>query len=352
MSQSRGATIPSLDGLRAISILFVFLGHGIGGVEGHSFLFRLALLHSGLGVEVFFVISGYLITSLLLAEKAAFGSISLRLFYLRRALRILPAFLVFVGTVFVLSALGYIDVPSRLWIFILTYTVNFTVSVWNVGHLWSLSVEEHFYLLWPLVVRYARLRTCVGVAILAIFGGVLIPAASAAIGHQLLNPALRYATPLVLGPIAMGCLLAIAEPWVERSMSSGSRWLGPAALAATAAILVLDTIDAGAVYPLRSVILDALLTFVVARLVFRPVGLAANVLNSRSLVFVGKLSYSLYLWQQLFMNPFSNAPLCRFPWNVMAACATACASWFIVESRFLKLRARFRRTARGRSRDS
>ena len=140
-------TIPSLDGLRAISIGLVLLGHATRFGLGHSFLFRLAVAHAVLGVDVFFVISGYLITTLLLEEKIKFGTISLRLFYLRRALRILPAFLVFVGTLFVLSALGYIDIPSRLWIFVLTYTSNFTPRVWDVGHLWSLSVEEHFYFL-------------------------------------------------------------------------------------------------------------------------------------------------------------------------------------------------------------
>ncbi len=348
MNRQGAGRIPSLDGLRAISILFVFLGHGIGGAEGHSFLFRLALLHSGLGVDVFFVISGYLITGLLLQERARFGDISLGLFYLRRALRILPAFLVFASVVFVLSLLGYVDIPARLWIFIVTYTVNFTVSVWNIGHLWSLSVEEHFYLLWPLAVRYARIRTCVGIAVVAVFGGVLIEAISGATGHALINPSLRYATPLVLGPIAMGCLLAIAAPtiersWVMRKMTPGTGWTGLATLAAVAAILLLDTLDFGTGNRLRDIVKDGVLTLVVARFVFLPVGLAATMLNSWPLVFVGQLSYSLYLWQQLFMNPFSNALLCRFPWNVTAACATACASYFLIERPLLGLRGRFRR---------
>jgi peptidoglycan/LPS O-acetylase OafA/YrhL len=350
MNRRTAGVIPSLDGLRAISIGLVLLGHGIIPLGvGHSFLFRLAFQHSGLGVEIFFVISGYLITNLLLKEKAEFGSISLRLFYIRRALRILPAFLVYVGTVFVLSALGYIDVPSRLWIFVLTYTINFTPGLWDaghwvVGHLWSLSVEEHFYFLWPLAVRFWSIRACVGIATVAIFTGILIRAVYVATGYQLVDPALRYATPFVLGPIAMGCLLAIAGPRVKRTMLQNPHWTGPAAmLLAILAILVLDTVDLGSLNRFRNIILDLLLTFVVARFVFQPTGLAADLLNSGPLISIGKLSYSLYLWQELFMNPFSGILICTFPWNAMAAFTAACGSYFLIETRFLSLRRHFRR---------
>jgi len=164
LNRRDAGTLPSLDGLRAFSIGLVLLGHAIGLGEKRSFHFRYFFLHDGLGVHIFFVISGFLITTLLLTERAEFGSISVRLFYIRRALRILPAFGVLAATTFILSSLGYLDVPSWLWVFVFTYTVNFSAfastfsfahGVWAVGHLWSLSVEEQFYLLWPLVLRFA-----------------------------------------------------------------------------------------------------------------------------------------------------------------------------------------------------
>jgi len=346
MSETTGAAkaVPSLDGLRAISIGLVLLGHATRLGLGHSFPFRLAFSHAILGVDVFFVISGYLITTLLLEEKAKFGSISLRLFYIRRSLRILPAFLVFVGTLFVMNVMGYANIPTRLWIFILTYTSNFTPRVWVVGHLWSLSVEEHFYLLWPLAVRFAKIRTCVGIAVLAIFTGILIRAAAALTGYQIVNPNLPDATPYVVGPIAMGCLLAIAGTRARTIALRCRKWAGPATLLATAVILLLDTVDLRAANRLRDIVMNLLVTLVVARFVFLPTGLAAACLNSRPLVFIGKLSYSLYLWQQLFMHPSSKAAICKFPWNVMGAFATSCASYFLIEARFLKLRKRFRRT--------
>jgi peptidoglycan/LPS O-acetylase OafA/YrhL len=147
--------IPSLDGLRAVSIILVIASHAIQGT--HSFVFRLFFLHSDLGVRVFFIISGFLITSLLLRERAETGRISLPLFYIRRTLRILPPFVLFVGVVAIFNAFGIIQVPPGNWIYALTYTMNFdTHAPWVLGHLWSLSVEEQFYLLWPLVMRFAR----------------------------------------------------------------------------------------------------------------------------------------------------------------------------------------------------
>src|SRR5580704_11741471 len=115
--------IASLDCLRAVSILLVLASHSIQGT--HSFLFRLLFLHADLGVRVFFVISGFLITNLLMTERAETGGISLRLFYLRRTLRILPAFCLFVGCVAILNAFGIITVPPGNWVYVLTYTFNF-----------------------------------------------------------------------------------------------------------------------------------------------------------------------------------------------------------------------------------
>lgn len=346
MEPREARTIPSLDGLRAISIVLVLLGHGIGGAEGHSFLFRFALLHADLGVRIFFVISGFLITRLLIEEKERFGSISLRLFYIRRALRILPAFLAYVGVAFALSAFGVIEIPARLWIFVLTYTINFTQSVWQVGHLWSLSVEEHFYMLWPLAMRFASLRACVWIAVTAIFGGVLVRGLFVTTGYELINPQFRYATPLVLGPIAMGCLLAMAQDRVRRFIGAFPQWTGATATAAgIGALLAMDALDLGSANRILRMVMDLVLTGLLARFVFVPGGLAGRVLNSAPLVFVGKLSYSLYLWQQLSMNPFGHAILNRFPWNLLVACAAGCASWFVIETRFLRLRQRFRRVS-------
>src|SRR6266851_10261850 len=119
----RRGSIPSLDGLRAISIGLVILGHAYAPKLLGT---RLLFAHPGLGVRIFFVISGYLITSLLLEEIKQFGEVSLPLFYARRALRILPAFLLFVAALVTLNRLSVIWLPPGSLLAVLTYTVNFS----------------------------------------------------------------------------------------------------------------------------------------------------------------------------------------------------------------------------------
>src|ERR1700722_13578240 len=141
--------IPSLDGLRAIAISLVFIGHAAAQTaEGGHFFFL--WVYANFGVQIFFVISGYLITTLLLREHDRTGSISLADFYRRRAYRILPAAYAFILTIFVLQwkTLTKWDVSSSL-LYLLNYDSG---RPWNLGHLWSLSVEEQFYLLWPLTL--------------------------------------------------------------------------------------------------------------------------------------------------------------------------------------------------------
>jgi peptidoglycan/LPS O-acetylase OafA/YrhL len=141
--------LPSLDGLRAISIILVLLGHA-GGPRGFQRINLQIGDYAHLGVVVFFVISGFLITSLLMHEYDTTRRISLRLFYARRTLRIFPASYFYLCVICLLSASNFIHLRGvDIW-HAFTYTVNFFPGrSWQVGHLWSLSVEEQFYLLWP-----------------------------------------------------------------------------------------------------------------------------------------------------------------------------------------------------------
>jgi peptidoglycan/LPS O-acetylase OafA/YrhL len=339
------AAIPSLDGLRAVSIMLVLAGHAIAFPASHSFLFRALFLHADLGVRIFFVISGFLITSLLIQERSEFGCISLRLFYIRRALRILPAASLFVGIVALLNVLGFVSVPGRDWVYVLTYTVNFTRPAWVVGHLWSLSVEEQFYLLWPLAMKIARPRTCMAIAILALLAGIAVRAVYTATGIKLVDTQLRYAFPFVCGPIAMGCLLAMWAGRV-RDMIVSSKFLssGRILVFALPLIALLDTPDLGTANRFLGLLTNSLLTLCVAQLVFFPTSVLGRLLNTAPLVLIGKLSYSLYLWQQLFLNPFSSAPISRILVGLAATLAAASASYWGLEVRFLGLRKRFRHT--------
>ena len=149
--------IPSLDGLRAISILLVVLAHlSKTGHAPHVF----KSYYANLGVDCFFVISGYLITTILLKEHRLTSTISLREFYVRRAYRIFPAAFVFMS----LALVAYW--PQFRWYNITAaflYLANFDLTrPWIFGHLWSLGVEEQFYLLWPSVLkRWHKHRTII-----------------------------------------------------------------------------------------------------------------------------------------------------------------------------------------------
>src|SRR5262249_19081408 len=123
------------------------------------------------GVRVFFVISGYLITQLLLAEQAKTGAISLKGFYLRRAFRIFPASYTYVGLILIFNAVGWVALMPWDPTCALTYTVNYPPArAWPLGHLWSLSVEEQFYLGWPalLLLLGATRAPLLAAAVLAI----------------------------------------------------------------------------------------------------------------------------------------------------------------------------------------
>lgn len=152
------ARIPSLDGLRAISIVMVLVAHASG-----TRLFPVPASAGNLlglgefGVHVFFVISGFLITGLLLDELARTNRVDLRRFYLRRALRIFPPYYTYLAVVFLLALAGALQLAPRDMAHGLTYTSNYyPARSWFLGHTWSLSVEEQFYLLWPAVLMLAE----------------------------------------------------------------------------------------------------------------------------------------------------------------------------------------------------
>jgi peptidoglycan/LPS O-acetylase OafA/YrhL len=341
MASSR--QIPSLDGLRAISVVLVMVGHGVSA-RSHSFAFRLLLLHQNLGVRIFFVISGFLITTLLLDERSVFKGVSLRLFYIRRALRILPPFFVYMATIVVLNQLSVINVPGRDLIYGFTYTMNYDPSpAWQVGHLWSLSVEEQFYLVWPLIVRWCGRPAWIAAAFVGMFSEVAIHGLHFVTGINLIIS--DYGFLLVCGPIATGCLLALMAPRLSPLVVS-ARWLRGIGLAGCVLlIVVLDTFRLAQFGSVTALIINLLLGAVIARLAFAPTGATARVLNSEAMCATGRASYSLYLWQELFINPFSTAAMCRFPLNVIATVLVSAGSYYLVEHPFLRWRRRFRRAS-------
>jgi len=291
-----------LDGLRAISIALVLIHHVRAGLGyGVSPLFPFTGVA---GVTLFFIISGYLITDLLLVEKRERGVISLSRFYLRRGFRIFPAFYVFLAVMVVARAFGEVSFSSRELLASATYWRNLYQGGQSVlQHTWSLSVEEQFYLGWPLLLKFGRLRHALGFAVAATFiQPVLRFFVRGSYFYESGAVALNSAG---LETILVGCILACALRYsdaesflVQHLRGLTKPWLFGGALY----VLYLEAPNMTG--PI-TVILPAVRNLLLAGFLFsvlagrhHPLG---KVLGWRPISFIGVISYSLYLWQQPFL---------------------------------------------------
>ena len=163
--------IPSLNGLRALSILMVLAGHAAICSGSESWWIGTS---AHVGVLVFFVVSGYLITTLMLREVEQTGVVNVRQFYIRRAWRILPVAYAYLAIITVVQhrQFSWRDIGLS-WGYLASYAVCFDKFPWDLSHLWSLSVEEQFYFVWPLVVassiRWAKRTAWAAVIIAPLF---------------------------------------------------------------------------------------------------------------------------------------------------------------------------------------
>jgi peptidoglycan/LPS O-acetylase OafA/YrhL len=312
--------ISSLDGLRAISIIFVVLSHM--SKSGHAP--RIFFQFAATGVSIFFVISGYLITSILLREREHTGTINLDEFYIRRAYRIFPAAFVFMAVAIVVFW------PQFRWYHIaagLLYVANYDLTrPWVFGHLWSLSIEEQFYFLWPGVLKlWYRHRVAIVVGVL-----LTAPLWKAAMLYFKARWGL-WAFPALADNLAIGCLLAVFAPRLPRVKPY---W---AVVMAVAAMGVQF-------FPAENTARTLLLLFVlkpvfyisIAGVLLHVVQTPYRALNWGPVVWLGQISYSLYLWQE----PFCADRHMRSGYLVFAAIACACLSYYFIERPMLIVRER------------
>ena len=299
--------VAGLDGIRAIAVTLVILYHLTPGTTVGGYL----------GVDLFFVVSGFLITTLLLRERSTTGRINLRAFWTRRARRLLPALAVLVlacctaawaigGDVLVglgLQVLGAATFSSN-WLLLAAGSSYFGDSLPELfRNLWSLAVEEQFYLLWPLLLvlvllRIPRWARIAGVAALA--------TASALAMAALWTPAdatrVYYGTDTHAFGLAIGAVLAmLASSWPTRALEWPRRArrllgvAGPVALLALLGLAVLMPGDAAVVFRGGLVIVAVLTAIVIATLVV-PGAPLARLLELGAFRWVGRRSYGLYLW--------------------------------------------------------
>jgi len=292
-------------------------------------------------VRIFFIISGYLITRLLIDEQRSHGRISLTMFYLRRTLRIFPALYFFILAIMWANAAGLVSVSRPDFLAAVTYTINYKYStVWELGHLWSLAVEEQFYLLWPVAIVALGLNRALKVAcavvlaapLVRIFTLVLVPSQRLIIGHPFQT---------IADPLAVGCLLAGLRGWLANLPSYQDFLQSKTFYILVPLTLLLNWLPGTKVNMLATqTLINFCIVVCIDRWVNYPTGIGGWFLNLAPLRFIGVLSYSLYIWQQLFLNRNRQESWTTFPVNLALAFAAALLSYYLVERPFLDLRRR------------
>jgi peptidoglycan/LPS O-acetylase OafA/YrhL len=340
-----GSRIPSLDGLRALSIGAVLVGH-VADTQGTPAAFGM-LAHSGyLGVRMFFVISGYLITSLLLREKAAQGGISLRDFYIRRTIRIWPAFYTYVCAIVLLAALGFLQIQKHDVAYAATFTMNYHGDrSWVLNHTWSLAVEEQFYLLWPLglmaLSRAAAGRIVVGVLI-------FVPLVRALMWYVFgaSDTAMTREFQAVSDALAAGACLAIFSDRLPRIRVYGAFVKSPLSAAIGVVLIGVSSysfkVSPAVFYVWMQSLTNLGMILLLEHALAARDGIIFKFLNLRMVAYMGVISYSLYLWQELFLDPTSWSWYARFPQNLILTLGASLLSYYFIEKPFLRLGRSFR----------
>ena len=353
--------LPSLDGWRAMSIALVLGSHctqtyGFPGEWKETFQW---LFNGEFGVRCFFTISGFLITYLMLAEAKLTGRVDLCRFYLRRSLRILPVYFLFLLTLSGLQLSTPFSLTRLQWISSVTFTVNFVQNVWTNGHLWSLAVEEQFYLFWPLAFSLAGLFVHLRrAALLLLFPLVLAPVFRVIgytgwVGPELRWLFNRYSFLLHFDALAIGCLVAFLlvgqRTFVERVVAARPGMIGWAALGLIGVPHALSHFFMAGMFtvPLGPTAQGLGFALLLLQSIVLPTVGFYRFLNWKAVCQLGVLSYSIYIWQQIFCSPWQVLQVSpvwwlSFPgWLVPTFCA-AVISYYSIELPLVKWRARFR----------
>ena len=340
--------IPSLNGIRAFAAFLVVFYHYGWPSPG------------GLGVLTFFVLSGFLITWLLLREEDRYGRISLSAFYWRRSLRIFPAFYVYwiLLVAYLLLSNHRFVVGQGIAAFF--YVGNYYQAIIgdpNTGfsHTWSLGVEEQFYLLWPaafLLLRPNRrfLFLLCAIPFIWVYRELSVWLLHRDQGY------VYFAFDMRADHLLMGCLLAVAIhrrslPGVLLRCSSRpwGAWIAVAGLAASSVMAAHITRYRDTIGFIVDPILVAILIVQVIR--FPEAGLG-RLLNLRAISYLGTISYSVYLYHVVLLGPvtraFSSVPILTLPGFIGAVVLAATGSYFLIERPMLRLRNRVPGSSRNR----
>jgi peptidoglycan/LPS O-acetylase OafA/YrhL len=337
MVRDRLGYVPALDGLRGIAIALVLLCH-VGWLPGGF-----------LGVDVFFVLSGFLITTLLLEEWSEARSISLRAFYIRRARRLLPALLTLLAILTALVAAyvatgtpaaveeSFASIAASLFYFANIVRATGHPLIGPLTPMWSLAQEEQFYLFWPPLLLLLLQR---GVRLRSLGIGLAVTASAVMVWRAHLGPSGRtfFAPDTHADPLLIGCLLATLRrggrlgsiPWPVVAIACGALAVDVAAASPTGSLVYLFGFSVA-----------GLSTAAIIAAAVDQHGPLPRMLTWTPLVNLGVISYGLYVWQGLVLTVFSSLPGGR-PTAIVPTVVVALLSYRYIEQPF-------RRRRRGRT---
>ncbi|MFN2531396.1 MAG: acyltransferase family protein [Pyrinomonadaceae bacterium] len=343
--------IPALDGLRGLAILLVITHHQLIPVS----------LNGGfLGVDLFFVLSGFLITTLLLAEFASTNKISLKKFYARRALRLGPALLLYLTACLIVAYdTQILDWSRQLKLigFAVAYSTNWRFAFgWDsvldpTAIIWSLSIEEQFYILWPMIFFCCLMLKCKRRYLVLVLSGLILTIMvhrSSLLNEGVALNRLYYGTDTRADALLMGCLIALLPPW--NPQQSAKRYVNFAATSAALCLAYLITtvhftdhfLYGGGYTGIAS--MAGIVTWSVAN---APPRVLTTVLEWAPLRWFGKISYGLYLWHWLLLKTTSFYFIAGSwdPWARFAvAVGVSALSFYLIERPFNQLKTRFAST--------
>jgi peptidoglycan/LPS O-acetylase OafA/YrhL len=335
--------IASLDGFRAISILLVLFHHSRFSI-GFPHRFDELARQAEVGVTIFFVISGFLITNLLLTEQSKNGAVNLKGFYYRRILRIIPVYILYVFFLLLWQHIEDLSLDKFDLIHVLTFTENFASRKnWFIGHFWTLSIEEQFYLFWPLLVILFKKHLKVILFILCIYSCVarVLVYKHPGIEMLMLGQFFQYSDAIFIG--SFGGIMYFEKPEIlqHRFFKSYLAQLVALCLFLTFVYFTEHGMLAVISLPFGRSIISASTLFIILSYIRPSDKMIFKILNNKVVIHIGILSYSIYIWQQFFFTGNIKGLWRMFPYNWIVIYFVSLASYYLWETQFLKLKRHF-----------
>jgi len=337
--------LPSLNGLRGISIILVIMFHL--NLFYNPILIR--IFNGGLGVNIFFVLSGFLITTLCIKEIKLTGNLSLKSFYIRRILRIFPVAYLFIGTIFLLNLILHLNIAKIQFFGAMFYITNISYFrshsfTWFFGHYWSLSVEEQFYIIFPFILKKKEnifFFAIVFIALILPFLCLLeefVPTLNRGLFYGLTHYFIKFQS------ISVGCIFSI----MSFRKSFDFEFIGSTKILGNIiAFFLLFYLGYDEFYSIKAVYINLLISILTGYIIISNITESTDffyrLLNAKLLSFIGVLSYSIYIWQQIFTSGDSSLSkiFVTYPTNLIFIIIVPIISYFCYERYFLKFKSKF-----------